>query len=671
MTRRPDPPAPADPSAPAGPGDPADRTAPAAPADRAGSGTGEGDGGWPAIGSLAFLSDCRVAALVGPDGAVEWLCAPRFDGASVFGRLLDRRIGGAWELRVEGAPAPRQRYRDTTLLVESRWTAPHGTVGGEDYLAVRRPDRDEACLIEPLALLVRRLTCETGTVTVRHRLDARPDYARARARWSAVDGAEAGVAPTALEETTAGLWLGATATGAAPRVRVAEDGAVTVEAVLRAGEALAVVLGYDGPPQEPLDMGLVDRTRDDTVEAWRAWDGLNDYRGFGADHVRRSALTLRGLMTADTGSLIAAATTSLPEWIGGERNWDYRYLWHRDAALVVLVLMRLGHRVEAALYVRILLDHSAWASGALHPMLDIDGRAEGEEAVLEHLGGYRDSPPVRCGNSAFSQHQLDTYGQVLDAVFVYQQAALGTGRELARDELVAVYQVVDAAARVWREPDDGIWEVRDRSRHWTVSKVYAWVCFDRGVRLAELMDDDRPDLDRWRRERDAVRAEVLDKGWSESVGSFTQSYGSANVDASLLALGLLGFLDGADPRVVATLERVEEELGEDGWLVHRYDPEATDDGINGPEGGFLLSSFAMVSALVLAGRHDEARRRYEEICSRMGRFGLFSEEMARDGTMLGNYPQAFTHLGLIDAAMNLDAAGDEEALRAWAGRRGS
>ncbi|MFF9219501.1 glycoside hydrolase family 15 protein [Streptomyces viridosporus] len=451
---------------------------------------------------------------------------------------------------------------------------------------------------------------------------------------------------------------------------MAEDGAVTVEAVLRAGGTLAVVLGYDGPPQEPLDMGLVDRTRDGTVEAWRAWDGLNDYRGFGADHVRRSALTLRGLMAADTGSLIAAATTSLPEWIGAGRNWDHRYLWHRDAALVVLVLMRLGHRVEAALYVRILLDHSARASGALHPMLDIDGRVEGEETVLEHLGGYRDSSPVRCGNSAFSQHQLDTYGQVLDAVFVYQQAALGTGRELARDELAAVYQVVDAAVRVWREPDDGVWEVRDRSRHRTISKVYAWVCFDRGVRLAELMDDERPDLDRWRRERDAVRAEVLDKGWSESVGSFTQSYGSANVDASLLALGPLGFLDGADPRVVATVERVEEELGEDGWLVHRYDPEATDDGSNGPEGGFLLCSFAMVSALVLAGRHDEARRRYEEICSRRGRFGLFSEEMARDGTMLGNYPQAFTHLGLIDAAMNLDAAGDEEALRAWAGRHG-
>ncbi|NYV77155.1 glycoside hydrolase family 15 protein, partial [Streptomyces sp. UH6] len=469
----------------------------------------------------------------------------------------------------------------------------------------------------------------------------------------------------------AGLWLGAVRDhGPAPRLEGDGDGPVTVAATLREGEALALVLGYDGAPHGPLTMELVDRMRDETQDAWRAWDARNSYEGFGAEHVRRSALTLRGLMTADTGALLAAATTSLPEWVGGGRNWDYRYLWHRDAALVVLSLMRLGHRAEAGVYLRILLDHSARGSGALQPMLDVDGRAEGEETVLGHLGGYRGSRPVRVGNSAFAQHQLDVYGQVLDAAFVYQQAVLGTGEELTAGELSAVYAVVDEAARRWREPDEGLWEVRTGRRHWTVSKLYAWVCFDRGVRLAELTGDGRPALDHWRRQRDEVREEVLTRGWNESVGAFTQSYGSANLDASLLAVPLLGFLDGTDPRVVSTLERVDERLGEDGWLVHRYDPVATDDGVGGPEGGFLLCSFAMVSALVLAGRVDEARRRWEELCSRTGRFGLFSEEMTVQGVMLGNYPQAFTHLALINAAMNLDAAGSEEALRAWAARDG-
>ncbi|MFD5184784.1 glycoside hydrolase family 15 protein [Streptomyces sp. NPDC058372] len=621
---------------------------------------------WPPLGSLAFLSDCRTAALIGPDAAVEWLCAPRFDGPSVFTRLLDRRVGGAWEVRVTGAGSPDRRYADATLLVENGWTTPQGEVVGEDFLAAHGPGSDDIHEVAPRGMLVRVLTCVRGRARVGHRVDARPDHARAAPRWTE-DADEGGV----LREAGAGLWLG-TASDLAqpPRARLTDDGVVTLDADLCEGESLAVLLGYDGSPPEPLTLELVRRTREETVAAWRAWDARNSYEGFGADRVRRSALTVRGLMATDTGALLAAATTSLPEWIGGERNWDYRYLWHRDAALVVLVLMRLGHRAEAARYLRILLDHSVRADGVLHPMLDIDGRPEGEEAVLGHLSGYRDSPPVRHGNTAFTQHQLDVYGQVLDAAYVYQRAALDSGEALGAEELAAVYAVVDAAAGRWREPDDGIWEVRNKPRHWTSSKLYAWVCLDRGVRLAELMGDERPDLGRWRRERDAVREEILTRGWNETVGAFTQSYGSTNLDASLLAVALLGFLDGTDPRVVSTLDRIDEELGEDGWLVHRYDPVATDDGINTPEGGFLLSSFTMVSALVLAGRTEEAHRRYEELCSRIGQFGLFAEEMTRDGTLLGNYPQAFTHLGLIDAAMNLDAAGEEEVLHAWANRKG-
>ncbi|MDT0310559.1 glycoside hydrolase family 15 protein [Streptomyces sp. DSM 44917] len=407
-----------------------------------------------------------------------------------------------------------------------------------------------------------------------------------------------------------------------------------------------------------------------TLGAWREWSSRGSpYEGVSAREVRHSARVLRGLMSSATGALLAAPTTSLPEWPGGPRNWDYRFLWHRDAALVVLVLMRLGHFAEAGRYLRVLLRHCTAARGDLTPMLDLDGGTGTPEEVLDHLEGYVGSRPVHVGNGADEQWQLDVYGQVLDAALVYQQVAAGTPHALSHGELAACWTVVDAACRRWREPDHGIWEVRGRKRHWTSSKLYAWVCLDRGVRLADLPGSPpAPEAGRWRAECAAVRADVLARGWDGGRGAFTQAYGEPRLDASLLRMPLLGFLDGRDPRVVATLERIDAELGEDGWLVHRYDPRATDDGIAGPEGGFLLCSFDMVSALVLAGRRAQARERFGALCERAGRFGLFAEEMTAGGRMLGNYPQAFTHLGLIEAAMNLDAARDGEALHAWAAR---
>ncbi|WP_019630997.1 glycoside hydrolase family 15 protein [Actinomadura atramentaria] len=598
----------------------------------------------PPIGSYAFLSDCRTAALVGPDGAVEWLCAPRFDGPAVFNRILDRRIGGGFDLAVDGAGDPERSYADDSLVLANRWTAPDGVVTGHDFLAARAAGPGDDRGIVPVGALVRALRCERGTARVRARVRATPDHARRPARWSG-DGT--------LMERESGIVLDG------PFVL---DGDPVLDVVLKAGDELVLRLGYAGDaPAEPL--------LDATLDAWRAWSARSGYDGAGAPHVRRSAAVLRGLLDSESGALLAAPTASLPEWPGGPRNWDYRYVWHRDAALVILVLMRLGHPEEAGRYLRFLLRNWSADGERLRPMTTLDGGTRVAEETLDHLSGYADSRPVNIGNEAFDQRQLDVFGQILDAALVYQEVA----GDLTADEAARLYDVVDAACRRWREPDHGIWEVRTDLRQWTSGKLYAWVCLDRGIRLAERLGDARPPLDRWRRERDLVRADLLERGYNAEIGAFVQEYGSVNLDASLLRMPLLEFLDGRDPRVLSTLERIDERLGEPldggGRLVHRYDPAATRDGIDGPEGAFLLCSFDMVSALVLAGRADEAARRFAALCARGGPLGLFAEEMTGDGTMLGNYPQAFTHLALIEAAMNLDAAGRADALHDWAHRR--
>ncbi|WP_308287263.1 glycoside hydrolase family 15 protein [Actinomadura parmotrematis] len=603
--------------------------------------------GFPPIGSYGFLSDCRTAALTAPDGAVEWMCAPRFDGPSVFNRILDRGLGGSFTLAVEGAGPPERAYTRDGLVLESRWRGRHGTAAAADFLAVRYDDDGG---IRPVGALVRIVRCEQGEVTVRGRVAARPDHARRAPVWRARD--------EGLLEADAGLRL----TGL-PRPAVGGHGDPEITAELAEGGTAVLILDYAGAWTDP-------RAADDllagTLDAWRRWSARSDrYDGYAADRVRFSAIVLRGLIHSESGALIAAPTTSLPEWIGGERNWDYRYAWHRDAALALLVLMRLGHREEAARYLRFLLGSPAMDGDRLKPMLTLDGGTRVEEEILGHLSGYARSAPVRIGNKAFDQFQIDVYGQVLDAALVYQQVE----GDLTREQLGRLFRVVDALVRVRHEPDDGLWEARTDGSRWTSSTMYAWVCLDRGVRLAELTGDDRPPLEEWRRARDDVHAELLREGWDEEQGAFVQAYGSTALDASLIRLPLLHVLPGPDPRVVSTLDRIDARLG-DGPLVHRYDTGETDDGLDGPEGAFLLCSFDMAAALVLAGRADEARDRFEALCARAGDLGLYAEEMDAGGAMLGNYPQAFTHLALIEAALNIDQAGDGEALHRWASRGG-
>ncbi len=607
---------------------------------------------FPPISEYAMLSDCRTAALVAPDGAVEWLCAPRFDSPSVFARLLDRRSGGAWELTVPDATPVERGYVGETLVLRTRWRAPQGSAVGHDFLAVlpRGPEG-----VVSAGILVRLVHCEQGTVRVRSRVLARPDYGARDPRWEARDGV--------LVEDGSGILLSGHG-GAVP----GREGGVVTETVLHAGESLALGLDYTGDTLRRVDAASAHHLLDRSVRAWRTWSSTTDYDGVAADWVRHSTVVLRGLMFEESGGLVTAPTTSLPERWGGRRNWDYRYVWNRDSALVVLTLLGMGHHQEADRYLRFLLDYCIRKESRVPPTARIDQGPVPDEIVLEHLGGYRGLRPVRIHNNAYRQHQLDVYGHILDVAFDYHEV---TGRLCAAD-LDELRTVVEAARRLWRQPDSGMWEVRSGQRHWTVSKLYAWVCFDRAVRLFERTGGVSADtLDAWRAERGMVRADLMAKGYHPGLGRFVQSYGSADVDGALLRIPLAGFLPGDDPRVLATIDRIDTELGEAGFLVHRYAPSATRDGVDdGPEEAFLLSSFEMVSALVMAGRVEEARRRFDALCARAGPFRLFSEKMAADGTMFGNYPQVFVHLALIEAATNLDEALRGDSLRARAHRRG-
>lgn len=614
-----------------------------------------GKRGYPPISSLAFLSDMHTAALLGPDGAVEWMCVPRFDGGSVFARLLDRDRGGAFILDIEDAGEPARRYLGDTLVVESRFESPTGVAVVDDFLAVSSTTGGNE--LAAAHVLVRTVRCESGSVTMRALVDARPGYGRERARWERKS-------PNLWQTAEPRLWLSTTVP------LESDDHTVSATAELTAGDVVAFALGYTGAGARPIDVAAAEDLLEKTRDAWQRWSSHCPYGGFAREQVIRSAVVLRGLAFDETGALLAAPTTSLPEWIGGGRNWDYRFTWHRDASLLVLALFRLGHAELGRRYAEFLFALDPVRRGTLSPMAGIGGELASNERTLDHLDGYACSRPVRVGNEAFDQVQFESYGHVLDAAYVYYRL---TG-EMAGESWPVLRRLVTTIGQRWREPDHGIWEMRGEKRHNTYSKVMAWVCVDRGIRLAERLSEagaaqiDEGEVDDWRKTRDEIKREVLERGYSAERGAFVQVYDGTALDAALLHIPLFGFLPGDDPRVVSTIDRVIEGLGDGDALIHRYDLDEVDDGLDGPEGAFLLCSFDLVSALVLAGRAEEAERRFERLLEYAGPLGLFAEEARADGEALGNYPQAFAHLALIQAALNLDAAGDEDALHAFATR---
>jgi GH15 family glucan-1,4-alpha-glucosidase len=413
-----------------------------------------------------------------------------------------------------------------------------------------------------------------------------------------------------------------------------------------------------------IDPDAARRLLDVTVTSWRDWSSRCRYDGVARDLVVRSAIVLKGLVYHRSGALVAVPTTSLPEELGGVRNWDYRFTWLRDATLMILALLRLGYDHEAHDYMAFLVQECARCGDEPHLMLGIAGEHQLEEQELRHLEGYACSAPVRVGNGAHDQLQLDTYAGVLGAALVYQRMTGGLGGE----EWSFLRSLVDFTCRKWSEPDNGIWEVRNARRHFTHSKVMSWTCVDRGIQLVEECRVGDAPLDEWKRVRESIRAEVLERGYDPDLGAFVQAYGERPLDASVLRFPMVGFLPADDPRMNSTIDRVIAELESEQGLVHHYRPEQSDDGLEGGEGAFAICSFWLVSALVRAGRIEDAERRFEALCARASPLGLFAEELAPGGGMLGNFPQAFTHLALIQAAADLDAGADAETLRAWAER---
>ena len=598
---------------------------------------------FPGIADYGFLSDCQCNALVAPGGAVEWLCVPRPDSPSVLGAILDRGAG-TFRLGPSDVMLPEsRRYLPGTLVLETTWKTPTGWLSVRDALLVgpwhqarpaaevwRRTPSDfaaEHCL-------VRTARCLSGAVSVELFCAPVFDYGRIPGRWEYVDAdyghaRSAGGEQGARLELRTDLRLGFEAWGALAR------------RTLREGETVFAALSWPPGPDPPATaQDAVGRLRR-TCEFWREWLGQGQF----PDHrwsayLQRSALTLKGLCYAPTGALLAAATTSLPETPGGERNWDYRYSWVRDATFLLWGLYTLGFDKEANDFFAFLTD--ACQDAAIQVMYGVGGERELEESELPHLSGYEGARPVRAGNAAYRQRQHDVWGAVLDSVYLHTRS-----RDYLPDQAwAAITPQVEAALAHWREPDRGIWEVRGRPRHFTASKVMCWVAADRGARLAEMRGDRR--AVEWAAAAREIHAEVCDRA-VDGRGVFTQHYDTAALDASVLLLPLVGFLPPSDERICRTVLAVADELTVDG-LVLRYRVEETDDGLTGEEGTFTICSFWLVAALAEIGEFARARALCERLLAAASPLLLYAEEIdPRSARHLGNFPQAFTHLALIHA----------------------
>ena len=594
------------------------------------------------IEDYALIGDLQSAALVGRDGGIDWLCLPRFDSASCFSALLGDSSHGRWLLSPHAeARATSRRYRSGTLVLETEFECADGAVRVIDFM----PRRGQGA-----PRVMRIVEGLRGRVPMRMELALRPDYGSIRPWVEPVsDGVIATAGPDAFRLSTAlALQI--------------EDGSVTArfEAVegTRAGMTLTWHLSYEeSPAVEAADSALAR-----TEEWWREWSGRCAYDGAYRDEVLTSLIALKAMTSETTGAVIAAPTTSLPEEIGGVRNWDYRYCWLRDSVLALEALLAAGYTDEALAFRDFLLRVGTGDPTTIQIMYGIGGERRLTEFELEQLPGYEGSKPVRIGNAASEQFQLDVYGEVAAVMFLGAEA-LGRIEKRLWPRWRTVIEHVET---IWRDPDDGIWEARGPQRHYTYSKVMAWVVFDRAVRLAERFELDAP-LERWKEIRDEIHAEVCELGYDPERRTFTQYYGSSELDASVLNIPLVGFLPGTDDRVTGTIDAVSRELGRDGF-VSRYSTAETDDGLPGDEGQFLACSFWLVNALARNERIDEARALFERLVGLANDLGLLAEEydVARR-RQVGNFPQAFSHLTLILAARAIsdaEAAADPSAAMA-------
>jgi GH15 family glucan-1,4-alpha-glucosidase len=593
---------------------------------------------YPAIGDYAIIGDCRSAALIARDGSLDWLCLPRFDSPSLFTALLDRNRGGSFAIRPAGHFTSARRYVEGTNVLETTFTTGHGKVRLLDLMPVSS-EAERRMQLAPDHEVIRAVEVLEGEVEIEVICDPRPRYGSVVPRlhdrgpmgFCYDHGPEAVMLRSEIPLTGSGSQPGARG-----------------RARLRAGEQRDVVLAYThGEPAVFPCLGEATRKRvTQTVRWWQGWAARCRYEGPYRAAVLRSALTLKLLTYAPSGAVIAAPTTSLPEKIGGVRNWDYRYCWLRDASLTLRALGDLGYGDEASAFISWMLHSTRLTWPELRVLYDVHGESRLPERELPHLEGYAGSRPVRIGNDAENQLQLDTYGEVIDAVFEFVRR----GGRLDRTTGRMLGTLGKAVCRRWREPDEGIWEARSGRRHHTYSKAMCWVALDRLLRLHAQGLLEVP-VQAFTRERDAIRAEVEARGYSERLGSYVSVLDGEDVDASLLLLARYGYAEPTSPRMRTTCETIRHRLGADG-LLYRY--RGTDDGLPPGEGAFGIASFWAVGCRARMGDVDNAARTFEHLCSLANDVGLLAEEIdPATGAQLGNFPQAFTHVGLIDAALTL------------------
>ncbi|MGZ4220811.1 MAG: glycoside hydrolase family 15 protein [Solirubrobacteraceae bacterium] len=603
---------------------------------------------FPPIADYAFLSDCHTGALVGPDGSVDWLCIPRFDSPSVFGTLLDREAG-MFRLAPFGLNVPSGRhYEAGTNVLITTWKTPRGWLEVRDALVMGPTKREDVITphTRPPAdedaehMLVRTVRCLDGEVEVELVCEPAFDYGRTPAEWALVDGNR----------------HVADATGAGQTIRLQTDLELGIEAgrvrarhTLRPGDRAYAALSWEDGLITPVDVDDATARLDDTVRFWRRW--LARAARF-ADHrwreaIQRSALVIKGLTYMPTGALVAALTTSLPETPGGERNWDYRYAWMRDSTFTLQALHLLGLEWEADEFMQFVADIEPNGDGGLQIMYGIDGRRDLTESFREELTGYAGAYPVRIGNGAFDQRQNDVYGAVLDSILKHTMHS----QRLPRRLWPIVEAQAECATKVWRKPDQGIWEARGKPQHYVSSKLMCWVAMDRAAKLAAIRGN--PELEaKWGATAAEIHADILGHGITKD-GVLRQHYDTDALDASTLLAPIFGFLPGEDERMHASVLAIADDLTEHGFVL-RYRTDETDDGLSGKEGTFLICSFWLVSALSIVGEAQRAHDLMERLLRVASPLGLYAEEFDSDtGRHLGNFPQAFSHLALIEASSRI------------------
>jgi GH15 family glucan-1,4-alpha-glucosidase len=597
---------------------------------------------YPNISDHGLIGDLQTAALVTNDGCIDWFCTPRFDGPSVFAALLDADKGGHFRIAPEGCEyVSRQIYLPDTAILITRFMSADGVGEVVDFMPVitgRATDRHR---------LVREIRVARGTMRFAMDLQPRFDYARAR---HTVDVSDNGAVFRSGDQELTLHTVGARGGGATALKR--QGRGLRAAWTLTEGQSGGVVLETMGGAPRRLPPGELGRLSADTAAFWRGWLSKSTYTGRWREMVARSAMTLKLMTYAPTGAPVAAPTAGLPEQVGGERNWDYRFTWIRDGSFSIYALLGLGFREEAAAFGTWIRDRTTEqagnGSGPLKIMYRVDGSSDLTEETLGHLEGWRGSRPVRIGNGAADQLQLDIYGETMDALYLGDSHGL----EMAHQGWLSVTKMIDWVCEHWDQPDEGVWETRGGRKDFTYGRFQCWVALDRAIRLAQRHG--RPaDLDRWMTERDQVYGQIMERGFNRKTRAFTQHYGTEVLDSSLLLMPLMGFVAPRDPMWLSTLEAMNRELVSDS-LVYRYNPGASPDGLRGAEGTFSLCTFWYVDAMARAGKLQEARLTFEKMHTYANHLGLYSEEIGVTGEQLGNFPQAFSHLSLINAAVNLD-----------------